>query len=96
MSASDQLKPSFCPHYVSGLFLIFGAPDNQDNVLIKTMPSRTPLSVLPVVQEVIDHRGISQRRDITELVVFVGGNLAQNPEYNLARPGLRQYRRPMY
>src|SRR5215472_9086533 len=46
--------------------------------------------VLPVVDQVVDHRGIGQCRGVAEIAVFVLGDLAQDTAHDLARAGLWQ------
>src|SRR5215471_4568978 len=48
------------------------------------------LLVLPVVDEIIDHGGVGERRGVTEVAVFVLGDLAQDAPHDLARARLRQ------
>src|SRR3984893_5327536 len=49
-----------------------------------------PLSVLPMVDEVVDDSGLRQRRGVAEIIEFVLGDLAQNAAHDLAGSGLRQ------
>src|SRR5437660_4620569 len=46
--------------------------------------------VLPVLHQVIDHAGISERRGVAERAVIVLGDLAQDAAHDLARAGLGQ------
>src|SRR6476660_282176 len=55
----------------------------------RSEPSRTRL-VLPILNEVFDHSGISQRRDITEIGEVVLGYLAQDATHDFTRAGLGQ------
>src|SRR5688572_20474499 len=63
----------------------------------RTRPPRVAsrLRLAAVRDEVRDDGGIGERRGIAQLVMLVGGDLAQDPAHDLARAGLRQARRPL-
>src|SRR5262249_21376000 len=48
------------------------------------------LLVLSVAAEVVDHRGIGERRGVAEIAVLVFGDLAQDSAHDLPRARLRQ------
>ena len=48
------------------------------------------LLVLAVVDQVVDHRRIGQRRRVTEIAVLVFSDLAQDSSHDLAGPRFRQ------
>ena len=50
---------------------------------------RRPL-VLPVVDKVIDHRRIGERRGVAQIAELILGDLAQNSPHDLARACFRQ------
>ena len=45
---------------------------------------------MPVIDEIIDHGRIGQRRGVAEVAILVFGNLAQDSSHDLARAGFRQ------
>ena len=53
------------------------------------------LLVLPIVHQVVDHRRVGQGRGIAQLIVLVGGDLAQDAAHDLARARFRQRWRPL-
>ncbi|MPL84631.1 hypothetical protein SDC9_30596 [bioreactor metagenome] len=48
-----------------------------------------------VVDQLLHHRGIGQRRDVAKAAIIVLGDLAQDAAHDLARAGLRQAGRPL-
>src|SRR5882762_8849452 len=54
-----------------------------------------PHAVHAVVDEIIDDGRVGEGRDIAQLVVLVGGDLAQDAAHDLAGAGLRQVRGPL-
>src|ERR1700689_2252833 len=48
-----------------------------------------------LVDELLDHAGIRERGNISQLIVFVGGNLSQDAAHDLSRTSLRQGRSPL-
>src|ERR1700693_4917358 len=48
-----------------------------------------------LTDQLLDHGGVGQRRDVPELIGFVGGDLAQNSSHDLAGARLRQPWRPL-
>ena len=58
-------------------------------------PKPCPYPAQPVLDDVVDHRRLGQRRRIAEVVDLVRGHLAQDAAHDLARPGLRQSRREL-
>jgi hypothetical protein len=53
------------------------------------------LLVLPVLDQVIDNRGVGQRRGVAQRAEIVLGDLAQDTAHDLARTRLRQARREL-
>ena len=47
------------------------------------------------IDQVLHHTRVGQGRDIAQGIVLTRGNLAQDAAHDLARPGLRQPRRPL-
>src|SRR5712672_2339044 len=56
---------------------------------------RRPLLVLPVLDEIIDHGGIGERRGVAEAARFVLRDLAQDTAHDLAGSGFGQARREL-
>src|SRR5262249_57094965 len=46
-------------------------------------PLGVRLLVLPVADEVVDHRGVGERRGVAEIAVLVFGDLAQDSAHDL-------------
>src|SRR3954453_2106216 len=57
--------------------------------------SRRVLLVLPVLHEIIDHRGVGQGRGVAEAGGFILRDLAQDAAHDLARTRFRQARRKL-
>src|ERR1700691_1213203 len=53
------------------------------------------LFILTVVDQIVDHGRIGERRGVAEIAEFVLGDLAQDAAHDLAGTGLRQVRREL-
>src|SRR5712671_1837010 len=60
-----------------------------------TAAGPSPHAVHAVVDEIVDDGRVGQGRDVAQLAVLVGGDLAQDAAHDLAGAGLRQVRGPL-